>query len=352
MSAPLSGPDARSHSMAGRRAGRCPARVRARLRGWDGRRRAWPRAAVIRATRQRVGGLDPTPVGHDPGKTSARYRPWAAPFGRSPDGLVTSARRRTGRRSDDGSADRTTRAVSTSDSDLQPVEVRKSRERGLASICSLSTGWRRACRGGGSRRWTRRPTRRHRPWAASCVSESSSCGSLVSPGQGDHDGQPTARLAAAVALGGSDGLRQVTRRGRGGSRSRAPGPGAAHRRSASRASDGDPLHPQGRVDHRVGPALGHPVVAEVDDEMAGGTVIGAREEQVLVVRRCWSGSSAQHGTAAMSMASSASVPPQNSPRSEPPSRQLVPGRASRRRPGRPPRYGRGRPQEAPSRCSW
>ena len=45
----------------------------------------------------------------------------------------------------------------------------------------------------------------------------------------------------------------------------------------------DPLHPQGRVDHRVGTAPGEPVVTEVDDQVPG-TGHRAGEEQVLVVR--------------------------------------------------------------------
>ena len=75
--------------------------------------------------------------------------------------------------------------------------------------------------------------------------------------------------------------------------------------------DRDPLEPQRRVDHRVRPPARHRVVAEVDDDVAGVAQVRAQRE---IRRSGMLDRTSPSDSAATSIASSARVPPQKSPR--------------------------------------
>ena len=95
-------------------------------------------------------------------------------------------------------------------------------------------------------------------------------------GQGDDDGQ----LAARCGRHGPSRPDRVGQLGRGVGVGAVAEHQVEQQHPAARVGrlGGDPLQPQGRVDHRVRPAAGQLVVTEVDDQVGVGAQVGAERQ--------------------------------------------------------------------------
>ena len=262
------------------------------------RRRGRRSAAVIRSQRQGVGGGSAR-VAHDAGEVGlgAVQRRLPLRLGR-PARPGRAARRRAA----------TTPAVATTGS-----VGRAGRAARRAPSCQASSRGRRAgrARAGWRRRWTGRPRRRRRraprrsaPGPAGRRRCRSARPRPAGPGRRRAATARAERTASASSPAGSGWAPWPSTR----SSSSTPQVGSA-------ASRGDPLQPQGGVDHRVGPAAGQPVVAEVDDDVARRRA-GRRRGRGRARAGCCCGCRPASRSATI-IASSARVPPQNSPRSDP-----------------------------------
>ena len=166
-----------------------------------------------------------------------------------------------------------------------------------------------------------------RPPAAPPPGGRGPAGRRPSPNSDDDDG----RVAASAAIAGAS-----SRRGRGARRDRA------RRRAARRRGPGRRPRPASRSSRRLGSIIGWArpwvqlVVAEVDHQMPGSR----RSSPAPSRSSGMFGRDRTERLGAMTIASSQSVPPENSPRS-------VPGRARERRgPLRPGSAARRRPRAA------